>query len=693
MWIPWTWITVLTYFKMGVRGKGKVKRKKSSFQPGHPWFRRKEGEKEEGNEREKINEEERRGEREISDINTGGEEAVREAHVNMKRPDIELFQLAVNPDEVVLPSVLRPKHSTKTSIPTARVENITGNRIFNIPKLENAINSFLSIHYVVTPKCNPQIHFAPEGEVCRGLCLQEQIMCTRCNFTADREKLYEEVDEKVKRRGPRTGKLNLQLQIALSKLPIKNAGAQFLFAALDIPPPSKAAMQQLANYTADSCQNINVKEMEISRSTVRQILQLKGNDVQPGVAEPIPVQLDTAYNNPVRGRTFSQPGTQAVCPMVENVTNKRMVIGLQIASKMCQKCEHLRLKGEGTKLHAGVCTANFCEGDPIGNSERMLSREVTREVLSSEPLKPSIICTDNDGKSFQGVLDGLREMKINSENVEKQDCTVHNARGQRRKVMNTEFSNAMLSSMRTTPGRPLECVKRSLAHAITQRCTGELLAARKNIPEDQTVSHLNNTANNILRCFTGDHKQCKESSLVCLAAKKRNYKPSHLPSAKYITNMTEDDKVALKTCIHYRLGPTAVIRQRHGMNTNRVESLHNKCNKSCPKSHLTKRNFAGYIHSAVHSSTLGTGESTLKMNKVLGAPHCYGGPAMNFMDKLSKQEKYHLLRQRSEKFKRRKKILRSSRLNRKVASKLGYQTDLVHPSVQDDHSYNEHFTA
>ena len=48
-------------------------------------------------------------------------------------------------------------------------------------------------------------------------------------------------------------KLNVQLQVALTKLPVENSAIQLIMASLDLPVQSISAMQHESNGVAETC--------------------------------------------------------------------------------------------------------------------------------------------------------------------------------------------------------------------------------------------------------------------------------------------------------------------------------------------------------------------------------------------------------------------------------------------------------
>ena len=93
-----------------------------------------------------------------------------------------------------------------------------------------------------------------------GLCWQEAITCSHCDYFSRRDKLYEEVDSG--RRGRKPADLNRAIQVGLTHTPKANTGLQALLHAADIPAPSLSGLEKQANQVNNALIELNKKDMK-----------------------------------------------------------------------------------------------------------------------------------------------------------------------------------------------------------------------------------------------------------------------------------------------------------------------------------------------------------------------------------------------------------------------------------------------
>lgn len=85
--------------------------------------------------------------------------------------------------------------------------------------------------------------------------------------------------------------------------------------------------------------------------------------------------------------------------------------------------------------------------------------------------------------------------------------------------------------------------------------------------------------------------------------------------------------------------------------TNQSESLHHRVFTCAPKSTIWSRNFSGLCHSAVHSATFGTGQSSLIIASAIDINYKVTDPIGKEMLKIDANTSYHSLRKRSMQYK------------------------------------------
>ena len=252
---------------------------------------------------------------------------------------------------------------------------------------------------------------------------------------------------------------------------------------------------------------------------------------------------------------MNQPGTQCSSPLVECETKKNMVLGISTLSRLCITGAQCNL------VHPG-CTANVAPETSMGSAEGKL---LSCNVLQVRKKELGIGTIVEDGVDLKDL--GLG----------KELCQVHMARCQRR-VHAINFSAE-------TVGKTIRSAhlnfKNLIGNAISKRCSKEIELASKKFPSNDTKFLKQISKDNILDCFSGVHQNCKKKSSVCSGASDNKILKS-TPSKRPL-DLARKDKISLQAVINFRLNAPMAYRQRNLRNTNRVESLHLRTLKLCPK--------------------------------------------------------------------------------------------------------------
>lgn len=119
--------------------------------------------------------------------------------------------------------------------------------------------------------------------------------------------------------------------------------------------------------------------------------------------------------------------------------------------------------------------------------------------------------------------------------------------------------------------------------------------------------------------------------------------------------------------------------------TNQCESLHHRVFTYAPKSVLHKRNFHGLCHSACHSSTFGTGKSSILLAKSLGLNFSKCAPFFKFMIRKDIIALYYSQRKKTAKYKIQKFLAKCKRQNRRV--RLGSMYSSGCNDINEIHNY------
>ena len=553
---------------------------------------------------------------------------------------------------------------------------ISGYRVVSLHKMQNCINVFLSEHNEVSPLCVPQIHFVSEREILNGMCAAEVITCTTCHFTSGLNHLYSQVATSVPgQRGRKAGDLNTRLALGMLNTGVGVREVRELFAILDLPVPSASSLQSTCNKIADKLETLGAKVMSENRQKVKTVMDIWNE-------KELIVESDTSYNNSIKGRSFYQPGTQAFCPLIEQVTPKKLIIAHNIKNKLCRRCQ---LYG---KNHANTCTANYPKYEPIGNAEMALAKDNMDDLLNdASGLKPSIVVTDNDGKIVKGMNAALKA-KFPMETIVKEDCAIHVSRGQRRKCASQAWSEDFAGKKGTSVRKRFIM---DLTNVVVKRCAGEMNGIKLNASTKDFATTVDQAKQTIISCFKGDHTKCK-MSYVCPAHINRTPHARHLPGKQFLHNMTVSDEKHLQNVIDYKLSFTMATRQKHLASTNKSEAIHNKIFRAVPKSKTFSRNVSGRASTQIIASSLGKDIGITRSCSVSQTPLSKHGPGQKILTELHKRDLYTQLWRTRPDTKRRRKQTDCQRKNKSRARGSLYSSDHLHPTVSAEHDYAQNIS-
>lgn len=165
--------------------------------------------------------------------------------------------------------------------------------------------------------------------------------------------------------------------------------------------------------------------------------------------------------------------------------------------------------------------------------------------------------------------------------------------------------------------------------------------------------------------------------------------PIGLPEKRYV-KLKPNDALVIGRWIDNKLGPTAMVGQRHNLTTNRCEATHLSVLKGSPKCRNRTRNFAGRAKSAIHSVSVGSVESVTTANRLLGAANLDTCPAYWTRQQLRQHEQTNKDIRKSLAYRASKYAAqtRARRMRQQQSTATGYSTGVDHPVVRHDHSYN-----
>ena len=593
---------------------------------------------------------------------------------NYTRLPKDVYDAVRNPTDLAH-TVLRPSATSESVLQQSVSEQqqqeqteVAGNRIVHMETLCQVMSTVCRQHQEQYPWCHADFRMPSEGERRVGLGVVIDIRCKNCEYRYT-AKLYEEL-YRPHVPGINPPKANIQLSAFMMKSATSLGDARLLLASLDIPPITESSLSKHISQVAPLLAAVNQEQMAQNCEVVKSVLRHRASDDDDDGA--CICLTDTVFNNPPKGRSMSQPGTQCSTPMVEGETTLNMVVALSTHSKLCSKgvrCNLCHGDGDGDGGDgSGQCPANYPVHRPMGNAEK-LAMEMNVLQVEKSGLKVTGIVTDGTAKVYHAA--GI--------NAEKLHCIVHLARSQRKRVQGMLFSEGFVGSKdRTAVSR----FKYRLATALSKRCTMELKAAKNRHGMGPAFLEAAAEARgSILLCFQGDHSRCHLSG-VC-HARGVDTPPSYLPYNRYLTNMSPDDEHKLQSAVDFRLNKMAANQQRHLSSTNPVEALHLRSLRLCPKTKNYTKNYHARGHSAVHSHSVGHHTSLYTICKKMNIAQVNSTHLLA----MQKREKYWHLRQQSIAFKRRRRQLSHESWTLKRFSCLNIENGVQDDNTRLDHNY------
>lgn len=528
-----------------------------------------------------------------------------------------------------LPGKLRPKHERKEDEP---LDNSSENIIVNFCKLKEFIKSSISHN------CRRQDSFNVAIAKRKGLCVCLQASCTNCGFDTGVHKLYTECTSN--KRGPAAGCLNEGLSMATVKSKMGGTDVQMLMACLDIRAPSLTIINNKINKQCEKMIELNEKSMVENQKFAGQVATFIGE------GNNIDVETDTCFNN--RNQTGYEAGTQSFCPVIEKTTGLNLPIAMATASKLCSKiniCTH-----ENNK-----CSLTYNPDESISSSESKLT---TKNLQKIHDLKIVSIKSLTSDASSQ-ISKVVREVGKKNEIVIKYfQCFVHRLRTIQKKVKSIQF-------LKLPAGYDQDIFRQKLATCIRSRVRLELVRIKKKYPaEGAFVTRALMAMKNIVTCFSGSHTYCAERSLAC-NAHLESFSTQYLPYGSYLSLVTEDRR-KLESVMNKSLTTEILNKIANLYTTNQCESLHHRVFTYAPKSVLFSRNFNGLCHSACHSSTFGTGKSSVLLAKSLGLNFSKCAPFFRYMTRKDILALYHSQRKKTPKYKIQRYLAKCRKSNRKI---------------------------
>lgn len=436
-----------------------------------------------------------------------------------KRISKRLYNVAIDPSTPQLtPTKLRPKCNDECE-EDFQNPRLTGNLILDVGTTEKYFNLHIRQHLSVSPHCDGDIVFDPPTYRKWGAAVKCAFKCTgKCGYRSPQLDFFETVDLNRRKAGRKTAKINVQIQVGLTKQPICNSGLRQLFLACDLNPPCMSGLQKTSNKVADTFVDLNEGQLRENRKLVNEVMTLRH-----GSKVGIVAQTDTAFNNAPKGRAFYQPGTQAWCPVFCAEPGLNLPIAFKTRSKLCS-CR--------AKSHKDDCKRDYPVEQPMGNVEFQFGQTCGKEVLSDSAPEASIcvkeLITDGDSHAFKGFAQSMESNK--KKPCVRGRCTRHLTKGIGRNV-----NKATLRSVEGNTKQEMTQNRRALAKFLEKRSSWEFRKAHEKFGNNPSKMKSTCAAlkKGILRCIQGDAEGCRKVSLVCAAHKKKG-QTKVCPSLYYI---------------------------------------------------------------------------------------------------------------------------------------------------------------
>ena len=580
--------------------------------------------------------------------------AISEQSSRISRPILDVYEAAKRPG-VVMPSKLRPvseKKEDEQDNSTVSSENV----IVNLEKLTDFVKVSAHHGWHDDRKCN---EFLPNIKITRrtGLCITVVSFCNKCYASSKEMAMYNN-GGKWGKRGPTPGNLNQGLLLPVIKTKAGAADISFFLASLNIKQPSISGIYRNINKLCDQVEIINKESLLQNQNFVRQVNEVRGED------NCIYAESDTSYNN--RPQTGFEAGTQSFTPLIEQQTNKKLVIAMDVINKLCPRrnCQH----------NTDECKQNYKMEDSISSSESHSTEKNLKAIANSNILKVSSLTCDGSNQ-IPGVLDKLSK-ELNYK-IRQYTCAIHYLRTFQKNIKKIPVTS-------NVPGVDKSIFTQKLSSSFRLRIHSELSRLnRKNPGESTFIEKARSSIMNILPCFSNKHQHCRKKSLICKAHLAR-YQPKFLPYNMHL-NLNVVDYEKINELISSTFSNKNLEKISRFLNTNRSESLHHKIYSVATKSTIWSRNFSGLCHSSVHSSTHSVGKSTAIIAKAIGLKYATNGPFSLSMAKADRLFAYRKKYQMTLKYKMKRYLSRKIRCNRKLIQNSIYRNQNHSSAV--DHMY------
>jgi hypothetical protein len=211
---------------------------------------------------------------------------------------------------------------------------------------------------------------------------------------------------------------------------------------------------------------------------------------------------DTAYNNAMRSNY--EAASQSFTPMIETTTNRKLIVACDIRNKLCSNkklcsSEHRHLE----------CKKNY----PTCHTMASVEYKSTKQNLESIRQQGIINVTGIVSDGCNQIPRLIRDLKMEHQySIDHYTCCVHSNRTTQKHVKHLKFVSKYKNN---------DTFQRQLSVVISQRITRELKRVNKLYFNNSNFNNCNFIEKahlaiiSVPQCVSGDHSQCKNSSLIC----------------------------------------------------------------------------------------------------------------------------------------------------------------------------------
>jgi hypothetical protein len=530
-----------------------------------------------------------------------------------------------------LKRVLRPKFTPPE--PTLKAKStsdgIIGSFSVSIVPLLAIINEFLHKHTSQRSHCEGVgIDFIDPLKC--GLSYRIRVTCTVCGFTGERKPLFDTVNNKNKR-GPKQSQMNVGFGLGMQNTPIGPTKMVQALSHATLAAPSLRQCQRIANLVADKTLEVAEMDRDEKQKLVKAVMQERGH------ASLIPLSNDTQYNGKT-GRARHTPGhagNSAQCITMENATSSHYVLDRQLANRICTGRTNAKRKYAQRNVHCMSksgrhgnlkCTRTQKQGDII--DEGLLAAK-SAQVLASKGVIGSVICSDADADIIKGFSKHMPNILWNKD-------LIHNTKAQITAIERAPLSRGFFDGMHT--GKQRRKAKQALANDIGMRCgVIHLLIHEKangDLVKMQKIAL--STIDQLVKCYSGDHKKCRYSSVVGYSCSgigvncKTWFMKSGYLTAQNITKLTPSfsDKDTLKRLVQIKLGPESIEQTFRRNTTQPNECINNSIRGYLMRNRGFNRNGPGRIDTCILKWNNGAVKCSELLAKSVGVVDPLGSPSL-----------------------------------------------------------------